>query len=69
MKKLTRMLVVAVVALISLTLFSSKVRADDNSSEAIQNPKSRRVKSWGQTRRAKLWLLFCRGWPIRRARN
>lgn len=36
MKKLTRMLVVAVVALISLTLFSSKVRADDNSSEAIQ---------------------------------
>lgn len=36
MKKLTRMLVVAVVALISLTLFSSKVRADDSSSEAIQ---------------------------------
>ena len=36
MKKLTRMLVVAVMALISLTLFSSKVRADDSSSEAIQ---------------------------------
>ena len=36
MKKLTRMLVVAVVALISLTLFSSKVRADDSSLEAIQ---------------------------------
>lgn len=36
MKKLTRMLVVTVVALISLTLFSSKVRADDSSLEAIQ---------------------------------
>ena len=61
MKKLTRMLVVAVVALISLTLFSSKVRADDSSSEAIQKIQKAGV--------LKVGLLFCRGWPIRRARN